>query len=136
MVCVEIPENKRDARSREPTAKTGERRAVCLFTQSDDDRSFYGHGRDRYFIWFNNAHFYHDAAVCFDEHSGFKYIEEPELEKRFGQEYREYKERTPVIIPGSTDRRKRNLVQHRVFIFRIHPSLSMSYFFSNPDNLK
>ncbi len=29
----------------------------------------------------------------------FKYIEEPELEKRFGQEYREYKERTPIIIP-------------------------------------
>jgi protein-S-isoprenylcysteine O-methyltransferase Ste14 len=29
----------------------------------------------------------------------FKTIEEPELEKRFGQEYREYKERTPVIIP-------------------------------------
>lgn len=29
----------------------------------------------------------------------FKYIEEPELEKRFGQEYREYKERTPAIIP-------------------------------------
>ena len=29
----------------------------------------------------------------------FKYIEEPELEKRFGKEYREYKERTPIIIP-------------------------------------
>jgi protein-S-isoprenylcysteine O-methyltransferase Ste14 len=29
----------------------------------------------------------------------FKYIEEPELEKRFGQEYREYKERTPIILP-------------------------------------
>jgi protein-S-isoprenylcysteine O-methyltransferase Ste14 len=29
----------------------------------------------------------------------FKYIEEPELQMRFGKEYREYKERTPVIIP-------------------------------------
>ena len=29
----------------------------------------------------------------------FKYIEEPELEKRFGIEYREYKERTPIIFP-------------------------------------
>jgi len=29
----------------------------------------------------------------------FKYIEEPELEKRFGKEYTEYKERTPIIIP-------------------------------------
>jgi len=29
----------------------------------------------------------------------FKYIEEPELEKRFGKEYTEYKERTPMIIP-------------------------------------
>jgi protein-S-isoprenylcysteine O-methyltransferase Ste14 len=28
----------------------------------------------------------------------FKYIEEPELERRFGKEYREYKERTPRII--------------------------------------
>lgn len=30
----------------------------------------------------------------------FKYIEEPELEKRFGKEYTEYKNKTPVIIPG------------------------------------
>lgn len=30
---------------------------------------------------------------------GFKYMEEPELEKRFGNEYREYKKRTPIIIP-------------------------------------
>ncbi len=29
----------------------------------------------------------------------FKYIEEPELEKRFGNGYSEYKERTPLIIP-------------------------------------
>jgi len=29
----------------------------------------------------------------------FKYIEEPELEKRLGKEYSEYKERTPMIIP-------------------------------------
>lgn len=29
----------------------------------------------------------------------FKYIEEPELEKRFGKEYAEYKKRTPIIIP-------------------------------------
>jgi protein-S-isoprenylcysteine O-methyltransferase Ste14 len=29
----------------------------------------------------------------------FKNIEEPELEKRFGKEYREYKRRTPIIIP-------------------------------------
>ncbi|MCG6536410.1 MAG: isoprenylcysteine carboxylmethyltransferase family protein, partial [Syntrophales bacterium LBB04] len=29
----------------------------------------------------------------------FKYIEEPELEKRFGKEYSEYKERTPIMIP-------------------------------------
>ena len=29
----------------------------------------------------------------------FKYIEEPELEKRFGKEYCEYKGRTPIIIP-------------------------------------
>jgi len=29
----------------------------------------------------------------------FKYIEEQELEKRFGKEYSEYKERTPIIIP-------------------------------------
>lgn len=29
----------------------------------------------------------------------FKYIEEPELEKRFGKEYLEYKEKTPIIIP-------------------------------------
>jgi protein-S-isoprenylcysteine O-methyltransferase Ste14 len=28
----------------------------------------------------------------------FKYIEEPELMKRFGKEYTEYKERTPIII--------------------------------------
>ncbi|MBA4422208.1 MAG: hypothetical protein C0390_03780 [Syntrophus sp. (in: bacteria)] len=29
----------------------------------------------------------------------FKYIEEPELEKRFGKAYREYKKKTPMIIP-------------------------------------
>jgi protein-S-isoprenylcysteine O-methyltransferase Ste14 len=29
----------------------------------------------------------------------FKYIEEPELEKRFGKEYNEYKKKTPIIIP-------------------------------------
>jgi protein-S-isoprenylcysteine O-methyltransferase Ste14 len=29
----------------------------------------------------------------------FKYIEEPELMKRFGKEYQDYKERTPIIIP-------------------------------------
>lgn len=29
----------------------------------------------------------------------FKYIEEPELERRFGEAYREYRTRTPVIIP-------------------------------------
>jgi len=29
----------------------------------------------------------------------FKYIEEPELEKRFGKAYREYKKKTPIIIP-------------------------------------
>ena len=29
----------------------------------------------------------------------FKYIEEPELEKRFGKEYLEYKEKTRIIIP-------------------------------------
>ena len=29
----------------------------------------------------------------------FKYIEEPELMKRFGKEYSGYKERTPIIIP-------------------------------------
>lgn len=30
----------------------------------------------------------------------FKYIEEPELEKRFGNVYTEYRKRTPIIIPG------------------------------------
>lgn len=29
----------------------------------------------------------------------FKNIEEPELEKRFGNEYTKYKEKTPIIIP-------------------------------------
>jgi protein-S-isoprenylcysteine O-methyltransferase Ste14 len=29
----------------------------------------------------------------------FKYIEEPELMKRFGKEYSEYRKRTPIIIP-------------------------------------
>jgi len=29
----------------------------------------------------------------------FKYIEEPELAKRFGKEYLEYKGKTPIIIP-------------------------------------
>ena len=29
----------------------------------------------------------------------FKYIEEPELAKRFGKVYTEYKEKTPIIIP-------------------------------------
>ena len=29
----------------------------------------------------------------------FKNLEEPELEKRFEKEYREYKKRTPIIIP-------------------------------------
>jgi protein-S-isoprenylcysteine O-methyltransferase Ste14 len=29
----------------------------------------------------------------------FKYIEEPELAKRFGEVYAEYKEKTPIIIP-------------------------------------
>ncbi|PKN51310.1 MAG: hypothetical protein CVU55_12825 [Deltaproteobacteria bacterium HGW-Deltaproteobacteria-13] len=29
----------------------------------------------------------------------FKYIEEPELTKRFGKDYSEYKEKTPIIIP-------------------------------------
>jgi protein-S-isoprenylcysteine O-methyltransferase Ste14 len=29
----------------------------------------------------------------------FKYIEEPELKKRFGKKYTEYKEKTPIIIP-------------------------------------
>jgi len=32
-------------------------------------------------------------------HSQIKYIEEPELEKRFGGDYSEYKKRTPIIIP-------------------------------------
>lgn len=30
---------------------------------------------------------------------GLKYIEEPELEKRLGKSYLEYKKRTPMIIP-------------------------------------
>ncbi len=30
----------------------------------------------------------------------FKYIEEPELEKRFGADYTEYKKKTPRIIPN------------------------------------
>ncbi len=30
----------------------------------------------------------------------FKYIEEPELEKRFGKAYTEYREKTPIILPG------------------------------------
>jgi protein-S-isoprenylcysteine O-methyltransferase Ste14 len=30
----------------------------------------------------------------------FKYIEEPELTRRFGGAYAEYKEKTPIIIPG------------------------------------
>lgn len=30
----------------------------------------------------------------------FKFIEEPELAKRFGDEYIRYKEKTPIIIPG------------------------------------
>lgn len=30
----------------------------------------------------------------------FKYIEEPELERRFGKAYTEYRARTPIIIPG------------------------------------
>jgi protein-S-isoprenylcysteine O-methyltransferase Ste14 len=30
---------------------------------------------------------------------GFKYIEEPELEKRFGKAYADYRERTPIIVP-------------------------------------
>lgn len=30
----------------------------------------------------------------------FKNLEEPELEKRFGKEYCEYKKRTPIIIPN------------------------------------
>jgi len=29
----------------------------------------------------------------------FKYIEEPDLTKRFGKVYNEYKEKTPIIIP-------------------------------------
>lgn len=29
----------------------------------------------------------------------FKLIEEPELEKRLGQEYRDYKRRTPLLVP-------------------------------------
>lgn len=29
----------------------------------------------------------------------FRYIEEPELKKRFGREYLDYKERTPILIP-------------------------------------
>lgn len=29
----------------------------------------------------------------------FKFIEEPELEKRFGNKYREYKKKTPIVIP-------------------------------------
>jgi protein-S-isoprenylcysteine O-methyltransferase Ste14 len=29
----------------------------------------------------------------------FRYIEEPELEKRFGKEYAEYRARTPIIVP-------------------------------------
>jgi len=29
----------------------------------------------------------------------FKNIEEPELEKRFGKEYKTYKEKTPIMIP-------------------------------------
>ena len=29
----------------------------------------------------------------------FKYFEEPELEKRFGEEYSQYKKKTPMIIP-------------------------------------
>lgn len=69
MVHGKILENKRDSRADQSAAKTGYRGALRLFTQSDDDGSFYGNGRDWYFIWFNNAHIYHNAAVCFDEHS-------------------------------------------------------------------
>jgi len=29
----------------------------------------------------------------------FKYIEEPELARRFGKDYTEYKEKTPIIVP-------------------------------------
>jgi protein-S-isoprenylcysteine O-methyltransferase Ste14 len=29
----------------------------------------------------------------------FKFIEEPELEKRLGDTYREYKRKTPMLIP-------------------------------------
>lgn len=29
-----------------------------------------------------------------------KYIEEPEMEKRFGQDFRDYKKRTPLFIPN------------------------------------
>jgi protein-S-isoprenylcysteine O-methyltransferase Ste14 len=29
----------------------------------------------------------------------FRYIEEPELEKRFGKAYTEYRKRTPIIVP-------------------------------------
>jgi protein-S-isoprenylcysteine O-methyltransferase Ste14 len=29
----------------------------------------------------------------------FRLIEEPELEKRFGEEYRQYKNKTPMLIP-------------------------------------
>jgi len=29
----------------------------------------------------------------------FRYIEEPELEKRFGKAYAEYRARTPIIVP-------------------------------------
>jgi protein-S-isoprenylcysteine O-methyltransferase Ste14 len=36
-----------------------------------------------------------------------KAIEEPELEKRLGKEYLEYKKRTPMFIPGLRIRTKK-----------------------------
>lgn len=69
MVRSEIPENKRDSRADQSTPETGYRRSLRIFPQSDDDGSFHGHGWDWNFVWFNNAHIYHDATVCFDEHS-------------------------------------------------------------------
>lgn len=40
----------------------------------------------------------------------FKFIEEPELERRLGDEYREYKRRTPMLIPHVLRNRKKGKI--------------------------
>jgi hypothetical protein len=100
MVGGKIFKNERHSCSDQSSAEAGDRRPLRLFKESDDDGvslwSWPGIG-----IFFGSITltFIMTPLFVFMSILEFKYIEEPELKKRFGNVYTEYKEKTPIIIP-------------------------------------